>query len=81
MVYTSAEKHMNIYWQNFRKYCGPWPFNGTTGSVASTSCATASSALQQNAQYVTPQGSKINVPASLIDSIRRGLWSNSALAG
>jgi hypothetical protein len=76
----SMTGQMNIHWQNVRKACGQWPWYGTTGSVASTNCASASSALQQNAFYITSVGS-INVPVSLTDSINRGLWSNTVLAG
>jgi len=73
-------RQMNSHWQLVRKECGQWPWYGTTGSVTSTNCASATQALQANAFYIAA-GSKINVPASLIDSINRGLWSNSALKG
>jgi hypothetical protein len=72
--------YMNSHWQLVRQSCGQWPWYGTTGSVTSTNCASANSALQANAQYVTTEGAKFNVPASVTDSINRGLWSNTVLA-
>jgi hypothetical protein len=72
---------MNSHWQSVRKACGQWSWNGITGSVGSTDCASANTALQQNAFYITSAGVKINVPTSLTDSINKGLWSNTVLAG
>jgi len=72
---------MSSHWILFRQSCGQWPWYGTTGSLTSTNCASANKALQANAFYITSDGSKINVPSSLTDSINKGLWSNTVLAG
>jgi len=69
---------MNSYWQDFRKACGQWSWNGAVGSVTSTSCTSANIALQNNAYYIVG-GILTKVPASLTDSINKGLWSNPAL--
>jgi len=79
-VNTMIEQ-MNSHWQLVRKSCGQWSWNGITGSVGSTDCASANTALQQNAFYIISDGSRIKVPASLTDSINRGLWSNTVLKG
>jgi len=69
---------MNSYWQDVRKACGQWSWNGAVGSVTSTSCTSANIALQNNAYYIVG-GILTKVPASLTDSINKGLWSNPAL--
>ncbi len=69
---------MNSYWQDVRKACGQWSWNGAVGSVASTSCTSANIALQNNAYYIVG-GILTKVPASLTTSINLGLWSNPAL--
>jgi len=78
---NSMVGQMNSHWQLVRQSCGQWPWYGTTGSLTSTNCASANKALQANAFYITSDGSKINVPSSLTDSINKGLWSNTVLAG
>jgi hypothetical protein len=57
---------------------------GATGAVTSSDCASANSALLQNAFYVAPNADgtgkvKIPISSALIESINIGLWSNLAL--
>jgi len=70
---------MNPSWQNVRKACGQWSWNGMIGNVDSLSCTSANSALQANAFYVLPDLTKVPVNASLTDSINIGLWRNQVL--
>jgi hypothetical protein len=78
---NSMVGQMNSHWQLVRKSCGQWSWNGITGSVGSTDCDSANKALQANAFYITSGGIRMTIPASLTDSINRGLWSNTVLAG
>jgi hypothetical protein len=65
-------------WQNVRKNCGQWSFDGRIGSVSSTDCLNANEALK-TAYYILPDGSKQYVDAPFIDSVNAGLWGNTAV--
>jgi len=67
---------LSVYWQNVRKSCGQWSFDGAIkGSSISSNCINANSALQQNAFYLFPDGTKSPVTSSLTNSVISGLWS------
>jgi len=72
---------MNIFWQNVRRDCGQWPFNGVTGAMTSNNCISANNQLQDNAYYVTPDGNKIYVTSALTSTVNAGVWGNTALKG
>ena len=68
---------LSSYWQNVRKFCGQWSFNGAIkGSSTSSNCNNSNIALQRNAFYLLPDGTKVAVPAELTNSVISGLWSN-----
>lgn len=71
---TSA---MNYYWQNVRKECGQWAWQGFVGNVSSTNCTAANQQLWNNTYYVTPLGTNIYVSEALTDSIIVGLWERT----
>jgi len=82
---NSMAGQMNVHWQLVRKECGQWKWtnaDGTIkiGSASSTNCSLANIALQQNAFYISG-GVRINVPASMTESINKGLWKNPYLNG
>jgi hypothetical protein len=72
---------MSPWWQAVRKECGQWAWNGFTGNVASSNCASANSKLAQNAYYIGPDGSRTYVTSALTNSVNAGLWNNANLKG
>jgi len=74
-------RNMSHLWQAVRKECGPWAWDGFTGNKDSYNCASANTALHQNAYYTLPDLTKVKVTPALTDSVRVGLWSNTALRG
>ena len=69
-------KKLGPDWQNVRKECGQWSWNGQSGSFSSSKCATANAALRNSAYYILPDGSISYVTVQLTESIRLGLWKN-----
>jgi hypothetical protein len=61
-------------WRDVRKNCGKWSFDGSTGSPSSLACNSANIALQNNAFYTSPDGTKIRVTSALTDSVNQLLW-------
>lgn len=84
---NSMTLSMSPLWQNVRKECGQWPFNGYIGSYLSQKCADANKQLIAAAQYVIEitgasySTLKVNVTFGLVDSVNKGLWANMALRG
>jgi len=74
-------KALSTYWQAVRRECGQWAWNGFTGNVASSNCASANSKLAQNAYYIGSDGSRTYVSSSLTDSVNANLWGNTKLNG
>jgi len=69
-------RFLSSYWQDFRRSCGQWAFNGAVkGSSNSLSCTNANIALQRNSYYILQDGTKIPVPSELTESVIDGLWS------
>jgi len=69
-------RSLSSFWQNVRKSCGQWSFDGAVkGSSTSLSCSNANNALQQNAFYLLPDGTKGPVTSSFTNSVTSGLWS------
>ena len=78
--------NMSTYWQKVRKECGQWSWYGVTGNKDDPDCASANTALENNANYLVwnPQTyvyDRSNVFFGLTDSIKVRLWSNTALKG
>lgn len=79
---NSMTTGMSIHWQNVRKACGQWSYNGVTGLTTSVPCADANKALQLNSYYVDPLTlGKIYVTSALTDSVNGRLWNNQVLKG
>jgi len=72
---------MSTWWQAVRKECGQWAWNGFTGNVASSNCASANSKLAQNAYYIGLDGSRTYVTSALTDSVNIALWGNTKFNG
>jgi hypothetical protein len=75
--------NMSTLWQNVRKECGQWSWNGYPASitaVSSFSCASANSNLIANASYTRQDGVQVPVDLGITESIKVRLWSNSLLA-
>ena len=69
---------MNIFWQNVRRECGQWSWNGSTGAVTSHNCISANNQLENNAYYIA-DGTKIYVTSALTSTVNAGVWGNTAL--
>ena len=67
---------LSSVWQNVRKSCGQWSFDGLIGSVNSQNCINANHALK-SAFYILPDGNRQYVDAPFIDSVNEGLWRNA----
>jgi len=76
---NSMTSQMNNFWQNVRKECGQWSYNGFTGSVKSINCYSANQALHKNAFYLAADNTRIMVDSSVTNSINSGLWGNPSL--
>jgi len=69
---------LSSHWQNVRKYCGQWSFDGFTGSSNSSNCANANIALQANAKYyawIDGVLTAFPITSSFTVSVTTGLWS------
>ena len=67
---------LSSVWQNVRKSCGQWSFDGLIGSVNSQNCINANHALK-SAFYILPDGNRQYVADPFIDSVNEGLWGNT----
>jgi len=71
---------LSYHWQNFRRACGQWSFDGAVmGPYNPSNCETANKALQANAKYyvmVNGVTTEFPVTAELTNSVISGLWSN-----
>jgi len=76
---NTMNRGLSSFWQNVRKSCGQWSFDGIIGSVTSSNCVNANNALKTNAFYILPDGSKQYVDDPFIDSVNTGLWGNTVL--
>jgi len=68
---------MNSHWQEVRRDCGQWSWNGSPAistAASSSSCATANNNLISNAFYNTPTG-KVYLNSGFTKSQNDGLWS------
>ena len=72
-------RQMNNYWQNVRKECGQWSWDGYLGNKDHPNCANANTELQTYAYFVLPDGRQANVTRQLTNSVSSGLWSNTVL--
>ena len=71
---------LSSVWQNVRKNCGKWSFDGNAvGSVTSLDCTNANNALKDKAYYILPDGTTQYVDTRFIDSVNVGLWGNTAM--
>ena len=66
-------------WQNVRRECGPWKWDGFTGNPASQACTTANNDLMAKASYTNGDGIRFPVTLALTESVKAGLWQNKAL--
>jgi len=80
-VVNRISSQLSGYWQNVRKFCGPWPFNGFTGNPDSPECTNANSDLIMNAYYLGPNNEQLKIDTRLTVSVRDSLWRNPALGG
>jgi len=59
---------LSPWWQNVRKECGQWPWQGYTGNYTSQQCINANSDLIKNGYYVKSDGTKSPVTSAFTDS-------------
>ena len=71
-------KGMGPLWNDVRRECGQWPFNGVR-STSPEACVTANNNLMRDSYYVGTDGTRIYVGRPLIDSLNQFLWGNTAL--
>lgn len=70
---------LNIYWQNFRRYCVPWAWvlkSFPAGDPLSKDCQNAGSDLKLYAKYILSTG-PVNVDDRLLNSINQTLIQSS----